>query len=508
MLLFALNYAPAQSPGDTVGVTEQDLQTICSAGHRVALDAAGGAHVVWMGGYFPAPRSVYYNYIDPQRNILYPLGTPIGNGGYPQIAVNSNNQPGAVFHDLDSLTYWTPSGRYHPPGDGYWPALSFDQNDRVQLIYGVSGLTPEIIIDYTRSNNGGPNWTTPVPVDTTNIPSYTITSSPVSNKVAMVYLHSIDTLNSWENDVYYIQSANGIIWPWQNGKINITHYGNGPLFAAPDLDAVYDYNDNLHVIWNVTYSADSLVTVFVFHYDQLNQTIVEVAHVVTPFTAGCDWGAWGLPVSKMSIGTSGDNVLFVTYSRFDTSDCSACGYANGEIFVQYSGNGISWSAPANLTNSHTPFCLAGDCDSDHWSSLAARIDDNLHIIYVNDKDAGGSPQTECAVTDNPMLYLRYPISQLSVGEPDNIPMRFEILSNYPNPFNASTVISYRLEKESLVGLGIYDIRGKLVQALLNGVRQSGDHSFIWEPHGLSSGVYFCCLTTSVGRFVRKLTFLK
>jgi len=512
LLLLAMNNASAQSPGDTIGWTMYDYQTSCSAGQRVVLDSTGGAHVVWLGGGFPGPLGTYYNYIDAQGNVLYPGGITISNGGYPQIAVNSLNQPGIAYHTADSIMYYTPSGEYRVAGSGYWPAVSIDRNDRVHVVYGTyePPFLP-LFIEYTRSNNGGPNWTTPALVDTTYNPSYTITSSPVSNKVVITYLHSIYSSSYWKNDVYYIQSRNGVIWPWLDGKINITNYGNGPLFAGADCDAVYDYNDNLHVIWNAQTVSDSGLgdIAYLYHYDVATGVISLITLSPPDWPdSGCEPGVWNRPVCKMSIGTSGDNVLFVTYTRFNPGDCSAGGYANGEIYAQYSSDGQVWSAPINLTNSPTPGCLAGDCNSDHWSSMAERIDDYLHVIYVNDKDAGGVPQTEGSVTNNPMLYLRYPLAQIGIGEPEIIPIEFETLTNYPNPFNARTRIEFTLDQGADVRLVVYDVKGALVTTLVNAHFEAGKHEATWSPGDISSGVYSYRLSTNEGSRTKRMVLLK
>jgi len=502
LLLLAMNNASAQSPGETLGWTQYDYQANGATGQRVALDGDGGLHFTWMNGDpYPSVRHIMYVYIDPYG---HRSSFDLGSGGFPQIAVNTQNQPGIVYHKQDSLIYWTLSGRYHVPDNGAWPALSIDRNDRSHVIYAGSY---DVILSYSRSNDGGPTWTSPVPVDTLTFPSYTITSSPVSDKVSIIYLHPYDT-SGYYNDVYCIQSLDGDSWDWQNGKVNITNYDFGALSAGLDVDAVYDYNDDLHVVWNVGLTTDSLETVFLFHYDQFSESIVEISHLTTPWLPGCDWGTWNWQICKMSIAATSDSFLAVAYTEFNPDDCSACGYANGEIYAQYSSDGQVWSAPINLTNSPTPGCLAGDCDSDHWSSMAERIDDYLHIFYVNDKDAGGIPQTEGSVTDNPMLYLRYPVDELGIGEPEIIPIEFETLGNYPNPFNSSTVISYNLEKESLIRLDIYDITGRRIAVLFDGVQEAGWHFIMWDAGDATSGIYFCRLETADKEYARKITLLR
>jgi hypothetical protein len=121
------------------------------------------------------------------------------------------------------------------------------------------------------------------------------------------------------------------------------------------------------------------------------------------------FGVWNWSLAKMSIGVDPQSNLFATFTSWYSTDIAVDGCSNGEVFLCYSNdNGATWTLKGDLTNSHTPDCDAGDCDSDHWSSLAEHVDDNLHILYVNDKDAGGIPQSEGSITDNPLLYLAYP----------------------------------------------------------------------------------------------------
>jgi tetratricopeptide (TPR) repeat protein len=64
------------------------------------------------------------------------------------------------------------------------------------------------------------------------------------------------------------------------------------------------------------------------------------------------------------------------------------------------------------------------------------------------------------------------------------------LNNYPNPFNPSTVISYQLPAISLVKLIIYDLLGREVATLANGIQEAGNHTATFDGSGLSSGFYF------------------
>ena len=168
---------------------------------------------------------------------------------------------------------------------------------------------------------------------------------------------------------------------------------------------------------------------------------------------------------------------------------------------------MNWSVPENLTDSQTPGCTAGNCDSDHWSSIADKVDNFLHIIFVEDKDAGGIPQTEGQITLNPVKYLTYP-TITSTYQDGPVPTTFELSQNYPNPFNAQTNIDFNLEKDSQVELCVYSITGAKVSTLVDGELEAGQHSITWDASEVASGVYYYKMNTNGEVSSRKMTLLK
>jgi len=83
----------------------------------------------------------------------------------------------------------------------------------------------------------------------------------------------------------------------------------------------------------------------------------------------------------------------------------------------------------------------------------------------------------------------------------------------PNPFNPMTKISFSLSQASHVHLLVYDIRGRLVNVLMEGDQISGRHEVVWNGRDQSgaevaSGTYFARLETSLGVEVQKLVMLK
>ena len=534
-------YYPSQpgaitdSPGELVGGTQYDYQSNGSAGSRIALDSQGGVHVVWMNGItYPSLRHIYYNYRDNAGGWLAPgLGSAVSQlsgAGYTQMDLTIDDRAVVAYHQWQ-VSPWTVTAidafsgfgifNYYDPPDlvggvrCYWPYVAVDRNGNIQLV--ISEQTPNAgdpqLLAYTVSTDDGDTWSTPVAVDTLMTLSAIVVSSPVSDKVAIAYTHPLNYDTQWENDVYFIESMDGLTWDWRFGKNNITGYGApDSLFAYIDLDAIYDYNDNLHLIWNAQWVTDEGIyyKTFLFHYDTGGQAITQMRETTDNWVAGCDYGVWNRAVTKMSLGIhENTNTLFTVYTGFDTSDCSAGGYANGDLYMQYSTDGgTSWSLQRNLTNSQTPGCAPGDCDSDHWPSLADNVSEMLHITYINDKDAGGVPQTEGSVTDNPVMYLAFDPFTSGIDDNDVIPKTFLLAQNFPNPFNAFTKIEFELENAADIELSVYDITGAKVETLFKGMQEAGSHSVVWDASDCASGVYYYRLLSGTESSARRMTLIK
>jgi hypothetical protein len=91
--------------------------------------------------------------------------------------------------------------------------------------------------------------------------------------------------------------------------------------------------------------------------------------------------------------------------------------------------------------------------------------------------------------------------------------RLVLNQNFPNPFNPSTTISFTLPARSHVNLSIYNIEGKLVETITNGILDEGFKEYLWngtdsEGAALSSGVYFYRLHAGKKTITKKMVLLK
>ena len=71
-----------------------------------------------------------------------------------------------------------------------------------------------------------------------------------------------------------------------------------------------------------------------------------------------------------------------------------------------------------------------------------------------------------------------------------LPDAFELLSCFPNPARGFTTVNYALGKAMSIRLELYDISGKRIQTLYEGMRESGIHSARFDSGPLSSGTYY------------------
>ncbi len=97
----------------------------------------------------------------------------------------------------------------------------------------------------------------------------------------------------------------------------------------------------------------------------------------------------------------------------------------------------------------------------------------------------------------------------SGGQTDiGIPDEFCIHQNYPNPFNAVTRIEFGLPQRAFVELEVFDVLGRRVKVLVEGWREAGYHSMMFDAGGLPSGIYFCRMRSAEFHGVQKMLLIK
>lgn len=131
----------------------------------------------------------------------------------------------------------------------------------------------------------------------------------------------------------------------------------------------------------------------------------------------------------------------------------------------------------------------------------------------------GDPMTQDPVTiinaeDSGAGHWVWRPKLVDISAAETVPLHREVsLTAYPNPFNPVTNLSFDLEVGGQVSLRIFDLSGRHVCTLIQGVQAAGRHDITWQARDergrkVPSGVYLCVLQTPEGEAATKLAIIK
>jgi len=87
---------------------------------------------------------------------------------------------------------------------------------------------------------------------------------------------------------------------------------------------------------------------------------------------------------------------------------------------------------------------------------------------------------------------------------------FQLYQNFPNPFNPTTLINYKILRANHITLKVYDLLGREIAALVDGYKSAGNYSasFSINNNEKSSGIYFYKLTAGNSSETKKMILIK
>ncbi len=89
-----------------------------------------------------------------------------------------------------------------------------------------------------------------------------------------------------------------------------------------------------------------------------------------------------------------------------------------------------------------------------------------------------------------------------------LPQQVEMAQNFPNPFNPTTTIAFRLQQTQQVRLSVHDVLGREIAVLVDGVQPAGTFQAQFDASNLASGTYIYRLQTAAGMVSKTMTLLK
>ena len=85
---------------------------------------------------------------------------------------------------------------------------------------------------------------------------------------------------------------------------------------------------------------------------------------------------------------------------------------------------------------------------------------------------------------------------------------FTLYQNYPNPFNPTTTINFDVPQKERIHLTVFDVLGREVAVLVDGEKERGSHSVLFNVQGIASGVYFYRLKSGAATVTKKMIVQK
>ena len=89
-----------------------------------------------------------------------------------------------------------------------------------------------------------------------------------------------------------------------------------------------------------------------------------------------------------------------------------------------------------------------------------------------------------------------------------IPEEISFSAAYPNPFNPVTMVSFSVPVEMEVQVIVYDMLGRAISELANGVYVPGNYKLNWDASSQASGIYFVKMMASGQTNIQKLMLIK
>jgi len=222
---------------------------------------------------------------------------------------------------------------------------------------------------------------------------------------------------------------------------------------------------------------------------------------VRPQGAGYDMGAdENLPENTILNAVASDGL--VEEEGIDGDDYVLIAFFQPTSKPEITAGNIDQILP--LSSGHTWRDWSGELGAADWNILGDQIYILLSVHPM------GSPTVAPGDTITPYLPLvrtkKAVITgsfdpEVSVAGGGSPELRTGLRSCFPNPFNPSTTIEFMIRSRGPVSLSIFDITGRLVVTLANGIFDEGRHSVRWNGNNengapVGSGVYVCKMTAN------------
>ena len=170
-------------------------------------------------------------------------------------------------------------------------------------------------------------------------------------------------------------------------------------------------------------------------------------------------------------------------------------------------------------------CVAAICYNEMIDSVSFEMNagDSIPcgvLVWVNESGVGTvqldifdlNGQSEHVLVDI-IFYFNETVSTITDVAGQEGPKSFNLMDNYPNPFNPFTTLRYEILKDEKVEITVYDMSGRVVRKLLNNVQKAGQNHIQWnglndQGMTVSSGSYLYNIQAGGHGETRKMVLLR
>jgi hypothetical protein len=522
----------------------------------IASDDAGGAYIAWEQS-FENPffnNSIFVNRIDSNGNLPWGIGgislTPDTTIAWSPVDIAPDGAGGALVCwtdgrdalvnsrdiyaqrlDANGNHLWTYFGAevYAGPEEQDYPLIVSDSTGGAVIVWRDNRNSNDDLRAQRLDASGSRLWSHSGVVVCSD-PSDQHRHQIVSDGAGGVIV-TWDDNRSGSNDIYAQRvDSNGVVQWTIDGLPIRTEIGKqqirAQLVSDGDGGAIITWQEPTRILYAQRVNADGDTLwptpgAVIFDYYVGGRSDPQIASVSGGGAVLC-WNDARSPrgIYAQRIDADGDTL----WNGDGVKICEAIG-TQEEIRIASDGGGgaaISWQENRQSGDAGDVYARTVDASGtpqgpNNGTALCTSISEQRFIGIATDEAGGGivtwSDNRDYEESASDIYASRIKDTGATGIETPESPRAGFLSQNFPNPFNPSTTILYKIDEPGPVSLRIYDAAGHLVSVLVDGKRDAMQHTATWNGRDLrgrsvASGVYFYRLTAPGFEKTRKMVLLQ